>query len=406
MTHKGVHQAEAHEAQILRLVARNELSAEQQCRLRDLTAQTSDWGKVCRLAQYNGITPLLNRQIAAHCADLTPPQVVDELSRQCRTLARRNYMQTAELVRISQVCALEGIQIIVFKGPALAATAYGDTALRPFGDIDVLVKEADCERLWQILTESGYTTKPQTSVDLFRPLLVKLGHEQSFERHNERNTVTSLIDLHWSLYVDYLGRSTSLTLLPPNPIVLCGDSSLRTLAPEELLVFLAVHGTKHRWEMMLWAVDVGELIARTPNLDWEKVDSICAELRTERMLALALNLAVEHLQLPCVVPTRWLEMFARDKTLQSLATRSTKKWYIDSPPPPEQLRASWYYKTRAFDRHIDGWRFLLHELFAPTVREWMAYPFPAAMLPLYYVLRPVLLVRGFLGRLIKETVAR
>ena len=50
-----------------------------------------------------------------------------------------------------------GIETLVFKGPALAQSIYGRIALRPFLDLDILVQPRDVAKAWSLLKAEGYT---------------------------------------------------------------------------------------------------------------------------------------------------------------------------------------------------------------------------------------------------------
>jgi len=63
---------------------------------------------------------------------------------------------TAELFRILERFASEGIATLVIKGPVLAVQAYGDPAIRSYGDLDLLVRQADIRRATELMSAAGY----------------------------------------------------------------------------------------------------------------------------------------------------------------------------------------------------------------------------------------------------------
>ncbi len=50
----------------------------------------------------------------------------------------------------------EDIDLVVLKGPAVAHTYYTDPSLRPFGDLDLLVRTRDWARAYALLAEAGF----------------------------------------------------------------------------------------------------------------------------------------------------------------------------------------------------------------------------------------------------------
>ena len=66
------------------------------------------------------------------------------------------------------------------------------------------------------------------------------------------------------------------------------DAGISTLAPEDLLFVLSVHGAKHLWNQLKWICDIGELIARSPDLDWDEVLGDARARRARRLVLLGL----------------------------------------------------------------------------------------------------------------------
>jgi len=75
-------------------------------------------------------------------------------------IARRNLLLAVALVQIVKSFVTEGITAVAFKGPVLALDLYGDVALRPCLDLDLLVPPADVERSERLLTSAGYSPGP------------------------------------------------------------------------------------------------------------------------------------------------------------------------------------------------------------------------------------------------------
>ena len=59
-------------------------------------------------------------------------------------------------------------------------------------------------------------------------------------------------------------------------------TDVSSLAMENLLWLLCVHATKHKWARLSWICDVAELLRSQPQLNWEKVIALGAELAVAR----------------------------------------------------------------------------------------------------------------------------
>ena len=91
-----------------------------------------------------------------------------------------------------------GIQTIVLNGPALAASYYPDPALRPFIDLDLLVRRADRERALGILCERGYAHEsPGRSLE----------HVPAAYLAAPSGSGLLPVDLHWECVAESAGRA-------------------------------------------------------------------------------------------------------------------------------------------------------------------------------------------------------
>src|SRR5207302_5016940 len=70
--------------------------------------------------------------------------------------AALNGRRFAELRKIVMACAGAGIHVLVLKGAAIAERVYGDIALCPMQDLDILVGRGDLDATDRLLREMGY----------------------------------------------------------------------------------------------------------------------------------------------------------------------------------------------------------------------------------------------------------
>jgi hypothetical protein len=110
------------------------------------------------------------------------------------------------------------------------------------------------------------------------------------------------------------------------------ETPVRSLAPEDLLLILCVHGAKHYWSRLGWICDVAALLRASPQLGWKRVIEQACQLGGKRMLALGLYLAHELLgaSLPEVV-WRWVQT---DDVVPWLATQVRLRLFAVTASPP------------------------------------------------------------------------
>jgi hypothetical protein len=85
-----------------------------------------------------------------------PPEARRRLSDGLTASRARHLLMTRALATILRHFATSDLAVIVLKGPVLAETVYPDPALRPFSDLDLLVRPEDRRRADLALRALGY----------------------------------------------------------------------------------------------------------------------------------------------------------------------------------------------------------------------------------------------------------
>jgi hypothetical protein len=107
-----------------------------------------------------------------------------------------------------------------------------------------------------------------------------------------RDDAQVMVELHWAFARRYWGFALDMAHVQERCVTtsLTG-TALRTLAAEDLLLILTVHGAKHSWPRLGWIYDVAALLRRHHALDWEQVIAHASSLGVRRILWLGLLLA-------------------------------------------------------------------------------------------------------------------
>jgi len=184
------------------------------------------------------------------------------------------------------------------------------------------------------------------------------------------------------------------------PIALAGRE-VPGLSPEDLLLLLCAHGTKHLWIYLKWICDVAQLVRAYPALNWSRVMREARRLRSERMLFLGLQLAGDLLQAP--LPEAIRERARADTVATTLAGQV--RHYLFRGRPPDGLESA-VFQFRARERPRDGLRYALSLALTPTVADWRARAVPASLSFLYYLLRPIRLAGKYVRKLLSRAGQR
>lgn len=118
-----------------------------------------DWQAAMDLARRHGVSPLLHwrvRELADEAARAAVPQAVRDGLRQDFMLAGgRAMIVERQLGQVLGALAGAGVPAVVVKGAALAAL-FPDPALRVYGDLDILVPQAQLDQAEAVLDGLGY----------------------------------------------------------------------------------------------------------------------------------------------------------------------------------------------------------------------------------------------------------
>ncbi len=310
-----------------------------------------------------------------------PPLICDRLRERCDADARRSLRLAAELLRLLDLLGARGVAAVPFKGPVLAATLYGDLALRPFRDLDLLVSRADLPAAGDVVRALGYRVRLNFT-QAQETAFLDSQCEQAFVRQDGE-----IVELHWDLFLRSFALSLDVEQLRNRLQTEClGGREVRTFAPEDLLLVLGAHGAWHVWERLAWICDVAELLRQRPALDWDAVTARAQAAGATRMLWLSLVLASDLLGAP--VPSGLRNEAQADRAVRSLASSIGDRLFAAPISPPgawRRLRVS----VRARERWQDRWRVAYRTLTTPGPGDWSLVWLPTAFYWLYYLIRPI-----------------
>src|SRR6202008_2711637 len=85
-----------------------------------------------------------------------PFAVRDRLRRDLAEGTARHLILSGELARLLKSFERQRIPVIPLKGPVLAETLYAHPALRPYTDLDLLIRRENVERVDDLLQRLGY----------------------------------------------------------------------------------------------------------------------------------------------------------------------------------------------------------------------------------------------------------
>jgi hypothetical protein len=357
-----------------------------------------DWEYLLRTAHAHGVAPLLYWHLDAACPEAVPEDAFDHLRGNFRANSLHNLFLTGELLRLLDVFGAHGVPAVPYKGPALAASVYGNLALRQFIDLDILVDRHDVPKAKQLLASAGYRSQYQLTRAQEAALLGSRG-TYVFARDDGKSTV----ELHWEI-VEHFSCPLDLQRLRGRlEQTALGGELVPTLSPEDTLLILCAHGFKHLWERLGWICDVAELIRARQDMKWKQVMAQAELLGGEQMLLLGLLLA--NNLLGATLPD-WVSRRAHvDTTVKALARRICEQLFRKANGLAGLFEGDAYFRPlhlKMKKRLADKIRYCVHAATTLTIEDLKLISLPSFLFPFYYVLRPLRLARRYGPRVLKR----
>lgn len=373
------------EMQILLACSRTEVSVAQTGRLQALISGPMDWEEVLALGVFHRVVPLLHWNLDRLALLGVPDDVSENLATQFQKNQRRMEGLTEELVRLFGALEAVGIRALPVKGPSLAARLYGGVALRPAGDLDILVTKSDIPGALDVFRECGYRLKFGKSQPTSGQKAAVCRFLYDFHLVDDARGFS--VELHFNLSPNRLPfRVSPEELLQGASSWTVNGRSIPVVNDEENLIYLCVHGGKHGWVLLEWVVGVCELLRKMEDVDEQNLWRIAERRGAGTALLLGISLAhqlLESNRTPLLAKQASEDRIA-PKLVEDVVRRLGAK-IVDAAAEDRFQRAicSSIWKEL---------RWLFYTKLQPEKADikFASFPVPA----LYYLIRPIRLARG------------
>ncbi len=336
------------DAELLVWCARTEMTEDLVARIRQKLQEPLNWTNFLEMAKFHGVEPLLHASLSRVASDLVPADVLIRLRQKVQVGGLLNRSLARELIKLCDEFALRGVPVIPIKGATLATMAYGDLGLRDFTDIDLLVPESSVGEAQAILATLGYER---------RDMVDEQGDDHDDGPHQvfiKRRTLCR-VDLQWVMaHQLFAFRLDRPEFWARRVSVAFENRTVPGLAPEDLLIVLCVHGSKHAWEQLKWVCDVAELLRTHPILNWTSVMSSSSAWGCQRLVMMGLSMANRLLDAP--LPDEVLARIEKEVEIKVLSQRMPATLLKDGREGVwEEQSAALYFSLK--DSWWERWRF-------------------------------------------------
>jgi hypothetical protein len=289
---------------------------------------------------------------------------------------------TAELLGIAEEFEKKGIRMLALKGPVLSVLAYSQPASRTFCDLDLLVPPDAVARASDVLQARGYGP------------LVSTHEAQGCHRIFVRDRDNATVELHWALFPPALQWPLEQTgIWERAQEVHIGGKAVPTLGPEDTVIFLCLHGFKHRWSRLKWVCDMRFALQPASNVDWTAVVARSQEIGCYRAVLIGVILASELLGFD--VPAELQHNDRSYSIARSLASRYQESIGSgDIVDGAELLICEVHSRDRALDSVFTLTR-ALSAKWRPNCHDQQTARLPHYLGALYYLIRPLRLLSTY-----------
>jgi Uncharacterised nucleotidyltransferase len=385
------------EVEMLLACARTGMNSDATRRVEHAPQDGIDWDYLICAALYHGTAPLLFRNLSRISFARIPDATLQQLRRIVGLMARWSLSLTGELLELLARFHEIGIRALPLKGPVLAAAAYGDLSLRPFGDLDILMPRDDIPKAKDVLLQRGYRPALQLTASDEQAYL-QSHHDYKFSRSRDG----IIVELQWGVTQLSFAFPLDFDEMWHHRGEICvAGSVVPTIVTEDLLLALCVHGAKHRWDRLKWICDVAEIVDRSQwPIDWNRLMTDARKRGGQRMLLLGLFLARDLLD--AILPDKVLKTIRNDSQIKLLAGRVVERLFRERSQPDELLDERpffyWRVRERLRDKLAIALRYFpeyFYRLILPNVKDRAFFRLPASLAPGYYLVRPVRLVKNY-----------
>ncbi|MEK3833437.1 nucleotidyltransferase domain-containing protein [Paenibacillus sp. FSL R7-0128] len=251
-----------------------------------------NWDLFVELNRQHRVYPYLYSRLSKMEEQVIPSDVLEQLKWQYRRNTVQMLQLSGEMSNIAGQLAELNIRCLFLKGPVLGQELYGDLSQRTSRDLDFLVPMEQLEDAETLLIRLGYEKE-----DKFESLL---GDWKWREHHSTFvHPVSNVnLELHWRLGPGPAKEPAFDELWRHSRTSSTFGQNVRYLGPEDLFMFLAVHGARHAWSRLRWLQDIKMLLMGQPPPDSAKLVRLLQHYDHNAIGGQTLILARELLETP------------------------------------------------------------------------------------------------------------
>jgi hypothetical protein len=348
------------------------------------SAAPQNWSAALDALRAHRLLPLAGRAMLEGAWPQAAPgdETRRALNSELRESGARALARCRQAAELAAALHDAGVRALAYKGPALAYLAHGDPSVRESVDVDVLVARRDRSRAERVLGALGY--RPAALRALERRVLFAWEGASPWWR----SVSDAPVELHWRAcelrlpwklpFGELFERATRVPL---------AGVMLSAPAPDDALLLLAWHGTRHAWSQLEWVASWAALARRHPP-DWRAIRARARRVDGARALDVSVSVAASIGALDPFGGSGALDAGAG--WLETLLPTVNAGWNAKRESPAIDRTAYRRFVLAALERPSHRARYVALGALLPTDRDlawWRLPPWAAFAYPLVRLTR-------------------
>jgi hypothetical protein len=218
-----------------------------------------DWRLFLSLAQFHRVQGLAWHPLYSASYHV-PDAVAEHLRSDAEAIAATNLRASLESREIRDQFEKAGIALLFVKGLTLGGLAYSNPMLKMSWDIDLLIDEKQLQPAAELLRDRGY-----------RQILPRSAARLAVWHRRQKESIWKRDELHVELHTRLADNRALIPGIdvhsPCEEVEILPGISLPTLARDELVAYLGVHGASSAWFRLKWTADFAALLHASRDIE-------------------------------------------------------------------------------------------------------------------------------------------
>ena len=289
--------------------------------------------------------------ISTEAIDILEPAFQKRWREAIRSFTIRSMQLTGVLEEVFRELNRKELDVVSVKGPVLSQRLYGDIGRRHYGDLDLLVRREEFQKVLDILEGMDYRmTHPKKGLSP-KQLDYYFRYKKDVALVNRMNGV--VVELHVGIFRHELIRTDSDTLiwndLSEEKI---GNTPVRCMNKNTTFLYLLYHGGQHLYFRLFWLKDVADAMDKW-ELDHRWILDQAISMGIDRLVGMGLLLSKEFFGTE--IPSEYRDYLRRNRTV----LMKLKRIALSRISGPERETRAWKVRRYRFVLLLQpGFRYL------------------------------------------------